>query len=270
MSAASLSYQLSRQHHICSFNKGMLHHSFGIAPSQSTKECALSAELCFCTCSQHNKAATVKSSNKMSDRFPPIRGTVRPQEPVLPPVVASPTTQRQSALHALPLPPVTVRTTQNTPVVDVVHAAQVPNMAPSAVAQPPIILTELDLLTIRQGGNLVAVYRGIVRSEDLSDVDRQLIWSPSVLHASPLPSVTARTTQNTPVVDVVRPAQAPNMAPSAVAQPPIILTELQFLAIRQVNNLHDLGFGRVRLEDLSDGDRQEINRITALRAAASS
>ncbi|PRP81063.1 nuclear pore complex protein Nup85-like [Planoprotostelium fungivorum] len=176
--------------HMCNFNKGMLHHSFSIAPAQSTKECALSVtcrqtstasshgnkqeiELCFCTCLQHNEAATAKS--------------MRPQAPVLPPVVASPTTQRQSPLHASPLPPVTVRTTENTPVVDVVHAAQVPNMAPSAVAQPPIILTEL-----------------------------------------------------------------------------------QFLAIRQVNNLHDLGFGRVRLEDLSDGDRQEINRITALRAAASS
>ncbi|PRP77103.1 hypothetical protein PROFUN_14503 [Planoprotostelium fungivorum] len=142
----------------------MLHHSFGIAPSQSTKECALSIELCFCTCLQHNKAATVKSSNKMSDRFPPIRGTVRPQEPVLPPVP-----------HYTPLPPVAARTTQNTPVVDVVHAAQVPNMAPSAVAQPPVILTERDLLLQRQSGNIFAAARGIVRLEDLSDVDRQEI-----------------------------------------------------------------------------------------------
>ncbi|PRP75830.1 hypothetical protein PROFUN_08824, partial [Planoprotostelium fungivorum] len=92
---------------------------------------------------------------------------------VLPPVVASPA--RPSPLYASPLPPVTARTTQNTPVVDVVHAAQAPNMAPSAVAQPPVIHTELDLLTIRQRGNFLAMRRGIVRFEDLSDVDRQEI-----------------------------------------------------------------------------------------------
>ncbi|PRP81067.1 hypothetical protein PROFUN_11145 [Planoprotostelium fungivorum] len=160
------SNSLSRQHHICNFNKGMLHHSFGIAPSQSTKECALDVDRVIAR-------GNTQEQQQMSDRFPPIRGTVKPQEPVLPPVVALPA--RQSPLYASPLPPVTARTTENTPVVDVVHAAQVPNMAPSAVAQPPVIHTELDLLTIRQRGNLLAAARGIVRLEDLSDVDRQEI-----------------------------------------------------------------------------------------------
>ncbi|PRP82143.1 hypothetical protein PROFUN_10351 [Planoprotostelium fungivorum] len=155
----------SRHCHMCNFNKGMLHHSFSIAPAQSTKECALSVtcrqtstasshgnkqeiELCFCTCLQHNEAATVKSSNKMSDRFPPIRGSSKDT------VGTSAATCGSIAHHAETV------TTHTTPVVDVVHAAQVPNMAPSAVAQPPVILTELDLLTIRQVGNLYAASRG--------------------------------------------------------------------------------------------------------------
>ncbi|PRP73128.1 pseudouridine-metabolizing bifunctional protein [Planoprotostelium fungivorum] len=92
----------------------------------------------------------------------------------------------------------------------------------------------------------------------------------SPLHASPLPPVTVSATENTPVVDVVHAAQVPNMAPSAVAQPPITRTELELLAMRQLDNLLDISQRRVRLEDLSDGDRQEIDRITALRAAASS
>ncbi|PRP75796.1 hypothetical protein PROFUN_08790 [Planoprotostelium fungivorum] len=48
----------------------------------------------------------------------------------------------------------------NTSVVDVVRPAQAPNMAPSAVAQPPIILTEKDLLLQRQVGNILALSRG--------------------------------------------------------------------------------------------------------------
>ncbi|PRP83102.1 hypothetical protein PROFUN_09781 [Planoprotostelium fungivorum] len=157
MSAASLFCQLSRQHQMCNFNKGMLHHSFSIAPSQSTKECALNV-----TCRQMSTAGNGQEQQDVRS-IAPIRGTVKPQDPVLPPVVASPATQRQS------------KTTQNTPVVDVVHAAQAPNMAPSAVAQPPIIYTERELLQMRQGGNLYCVLRGIVRLEDLSDVDRQEI-----------------------------------------------------------------------------------------------
>ncbi|PRP77192.1 hypothetical protein PROFUN_13378 [Planoprotostelium fungivorum] len=184
MSAASLSYQLSRQHQMCNFNKGMLHHSFSIAPAQSTKGCALSVTCRqMSTASSHGNnckrlsyaSALVCNITKRQQPRAVKTCTVRPQAPVLPPVVASPTTQRQSPLYASPLPYVTVRTTQNTPVVDIVHAAQVPNMAPSAVAQPPVILTELDLLTIRQRGNFLAVCRGIVRFEDLSDVDRQEI-----------------------------------------------------------------------------------------------
>ncbi|PRP81032.1 hypothetical protein PROFUN_11110, partial [Planoprotostelium fungivorum] len=120
-----------------------------------------------------------QEQQQMSDRFPPIRGTVKPQEPVLPPVVASPARQCKThlvtasslslnttaPLYASPLPPVTARTTENTPVVDVVHAAQVPNMAPSAVAQPPVIFTERELLQMRQGGNLYYVLRGTTRRE---------------------------------------------------------------------------------------------------------
>ncbi|PRP82153.1 hypothetical protein PROFUN_10361, partial [Planoprotostelium fungivorum] len=147
--------------HMCNFNKGMLHHSFNIAPAQSAKGCALSV-----TCRQMSTASSHGNNCKRLSYASALvcNITKRQQsraEPVLPPVVASPTTQRQSPLHASPLPPVTVRTTENTPVVDVVHAAQVPNMAPSAVAQPPVILTERELLQMRQGGNLYTVLRGI-------------------------------------------------------------------------------------------------------------
>ncbi|PRP72869.1 hypothetical protein PROFUN_17150, partial [Planoprotostelium fungivorum] len=52
--------------------------------------------------------------------------------------------------------------------------------------------------------------------------------------------------------------------------PPVILTERDLLLQRQADNLLAVYLGIVRPEDLSDVDRQEIDRLVALRAAASS
>ncbi|PRP77093.1 hypothetical protein PROFUN_14493 [Planoprotostelium fungivorum] len=88
----------------------------------------------------------------MSDRLPPFEVTLRHSQEA-----------RQNCHHPWQYRPQDrgTRAVENASVVDVVRPAQVPNMAPSAVAQPPIVLTERDLLLLRQGGNSFAMYRGI-------------------------------------------------------------------------------------------------------------
>ncbi|PRP82140.1 hypothetical protein PROFUN_10348 [Planoprotostelium fungivorum] len=200
--------------------------------------------------------------------------------------------QHSRAARPSPLPSVTVRTTENTPVA-IVHAAQAPNMARRHSASalellavrrsvascfirtscsirshlPRAVRNErsFSVLSVVQITAECALRTATIRGHSEAIVKRQAELPPPVAVSS---TRQRQAVENASVVDVVRPAQVPNMAPSAVAQPPIILTKLNILIIRQRSNLVAVLRGIVRPEDLSDVDRQEIDRIADLIEAA--